>query len=148
MTLVSSDVSTKPVDQHAKLRGRHRSWWRPRWLQRRQEAEELARWTRKVVERWNDTLDGSGLTHHTFTAARIPHMRVPQVQSVDPGPPVTLLVHMLPGQVVGDFQNRADRIAAGMDVPMVHIMNCGHGLINVALLDHKPRTRVSDFRCN
>jgi hypothetical protein len=57
------------------------------------------------------------------------------VQSVDPGPPVALLVRMLPGQVVGDFQNRADRIAAGMDVPMVRITNRSHGLINVALLE-------------
>jgi hypothetical protein len=135
MTLVSSDVSTKPVDQHAKLLGCHRSWWTPRWLQRRQEAKELVRWTWEVVGRWNDALEGSGLAHRTFTAARLPHRAAPQVHSVDPGPPVALLVRMLPGQVVRDFQDRADRIAAGMDVPMVRITNCSHGFINVALLD-------------
>jgi hypothetical protein len=44
-------------------------------------------------------------------------MVAPQVHSVDPGPPVTLLVHMLSGQVADDFETNAHRLAAGMDVP-------------------------------
>jgi hypothetical protein len=58
------------------------------------------------------------------------------------GPPVTLLVRMLPGQLVDDFHAQAHRIAAGMDVPMVGISSCGHGLIKVALLDHEPQSAV------
>ena len=61
------------------------------------------------------------------------------MHSVDPGPPVTLLVRMLPGQVVDDFEAEAHRIAAGLDVPVVRISPCGHGWITVALLDHAPR---------
>jgi hypothetical protein len=65
-----------------------------------------------------------------------------QVQSVDPGSPVTLLVHMLPGQVVNDFEADARRLAAGKDVPMVGITPRGHGWIEVALLDHAPPPAV------
>jgi len=142
MTLITSGVNTRHIDQHAKLQGRRRCWWTPRWLQRRREAEERARWASEVAWLWNDTMDGTDLAHHTVTAARLPLLLVPQVQSVDPGPPVTLQVRMLPGQVVGDFQAQAHRIAAGMDVPMVAITPCGHGLIKVTLLDHQPLSAV------
>jgi hypothetical protein len=55
---------------------------------------------------------------------------------------VTLLVRMLPGQLVDDFQAQAHRIAAGMDVPMVRVTPCGHGLIKVTLLDHEPLSAI------
>ena len=87
-------------------------------------------------------MGNTDLAHHTMTAGRLPVMVAPQVQSVDPGPPVTLLVHMLPGQVVDDFEADAHRLAAGMDVPMVGITPRGHGWIEVALLDHAPLTPV------
>lgn len=141
MTLISSGVSTSSVNQHVK-RSNHRSWWTPRWLQRRREADELARWASEMVWQWNDTMDNTDLAYHTVTAGRIPIMVAPQLQSVDPGPPVTLQVRMLPGQVVEDFEAEAHRIAAGMDVPGVRITPCGHGLVTVALLDHKPLRAV------
>jgi len=142
MTLVSSGVSTSPVDQHAERSAPRRCWWTPRWLQRRREADELARWATEVAWQWSDTMGNTDLAHHTLTAGRLPVMVAPQVQSVDPGPPVTLLVHMLPGQVVDDFKADAHRLAAGMDVPMVGITPRGHGWIEVALLDHAPLTAV------
>ena len=141
MTLVSSGVSTRPVDQHTEL-SRRRRWWTPRWLQRRREADELARWASEVVWQWNDTLGNTDLTHHTVTASRLPVMVAPQVHSVDSGPPVTLLVRMLPGQTVDDFEAEAHRLAAGMDVPAVCVTPCGHGWIRVALLDHAPSRAV------
>jgi hypothetical protein len=142
MTLISSGVSTSPVDQHVESSGHRRSWWTPRWLQRRREADDLAWWATEMVWQWNDTIGNTELAHHTMTAGRLPIMVAPQVQSVDPGPPVTLLVHMLPGQVVDDFEADAHRLAAGMDVPMVSIRPCGHGWIKVALLEHAPLRAV------
>ena len=107
MTLVSSGLRTRPVTAHADLRGRGRRFWRtPRWLQRQRNG---------CVER--------------------PGRVAPRVESVDPGPPVTLLVRMLPGQVVDDFAAEAHRVAAGMDVHTVRVTPCSQGLINVALLD-------------
>jgi hypothetical protein len=141
MTLVSSGVSISTVDQHVEMSER-RSWWTPRWLQRRREADELARWASEVTWQWNDTIGNTELARHTLTAARIPVMIAPQVHSVDPGPPVTLLVRMLPGQVVDDFKAEAHRLAAGMDVPMVGITPCGHGWIKVTLLDQAPLRAV------
>jgi hypothetical protein len=143
MTLLSSGVSIRPVDQYASvLDCGDRSWWTPRWLQHRREVNELARWASEVEWQWNETMDTTNLAHHTSTAARLPLRLVPQVQSVDPGPPVTLLVRMLPGQFVDDFQSQAHRIAASMDVPMVHITPYGHGLIKAALLDHETQSAV------
>jgi hypothetical protein len=133
MTLISSGVNTR-INQRTEHRG---SWWTPRWLQRRREADELARWASEMVWQWNDTMDSTDLAHHTVTASRLPIMVAPQVHSVDPGPPVKLVVRMLPGQVPDDFEAEAHRIAAGMDVPGVRITPCGRGWIEVTLLDHE-----------
>jgi hypothetical protein len=137
MMLISSGVSTRPVDQHAELSSRHRFGWTPRWVQRRREAKELARWASAVVWQWNDTMGNIDLAHHTVSAARVPVLVAPQVQSIDPGPPVTLLICMLPGQIPEDFQAHTHRIAAGMDVPVVRITPWSHGVIKVTLLDHE-----------
>jgi hypothetical protein len=138
MTLVSSGVSMPPVDQHAALIDRRSRWtpsWLQRWLEGRREIDELGRWANEVMWQWNDTMDGTGLARHSSTAGRIPLVVVPQVQLVEPGPPVALVVRMLPGQIVDDFQAQAHRIAAGMNVPMVHVTPYGHSLIKVALLE-------------
>jgi hypothetical protein len=146
MTLISSGVNISPVDQHDALMDCPHSWWTPcwlqRWLERRREDDQLGRWANEVMWQWNDTMDGIGLARRTSSAGRIPLLVVPEVELVEPGPPVTLLVRVLPGQIVDDFQAQAHRIAAGMDVPMVHITPCGHGLIKVALLDHEPLSAV------
>jgi S-DNA-T family DNA segregation ATPase FtsK/SpoIIIE len=115
--------------------------WTPLgWLRRREEARRLAWWRTVLGWQWSDTMEGAGLGHHTLTAAGIPHTSTAQVHSVDPGPPVTLIVRMLPGQVVGDFRQQADRIAEGMGVPMVRIAHYGHGWIKVVLLTRDPLT--------
>jgi hypothetical protein len=138
MTLISSGVSKRPVNRYDELSSHRRSRWTPRWLQRRREADDLARWATEVMWQWNDTMDNTNLAHHTVTASRLPIMVAPQVESVDPGPPVTLLVRMLPGQVIDDFAAEAHRIAAGMDVPAVRVDSCGHGFIEVILLANEP----------
>jgi hypothetical protein len=118
-----------------------RSRWTPLgWLRRRREAERLAWWTTMQGWRWADTVDGANLVHRDLNAAGIPHTSAPQVHWADPGPPMTLLVRMLAGQVVADFHAQAHRIAEGMGVPMVRIAHAGHGWIKVVLLLRDPLT--------
>ena len=136
MTFVPSGVTGRRVERRA---GQYaaRSWWEPRWLQRQREERELARWATELGWQWADAADSAQLARHSVTAGRIPLTVAPQMHSVDLGPPVTLLVEMLPGQVVGDFEAKADRIADGMGVAKVHIEPYDQGWIRVVLLDEQ-----------
>jgi hypothetical protein len=69
MTLISSGVGKRPVNQHDELSSRRCSWRKPRWLRRRREADELARWATEVMWQWNDTMDKPNLAHHTVTTS-------------------------------------------------------------------------------
>ncbi|MGH3696101.1 MAG: hypothetical protein ACRDRX_19270 [Pseudonocardiaceae bacterium] len=129
------DSRDEPVAAH--------SWWPPRWLRRQREERELARWVTEVSWQWSDAVDDANLTRHSQTAAKIPVTIAPQVHSVEPGPPVTLLVRMLAGQTVDDFQTHAQGIADGMGVPMVHIEPYDTGWITVSLLDHAPESTAT-----
>jgi hypothetical protein len=111
------------------------AWWR-----RRREARELDEYARYLGWQWTDTVDGAHLVHHTTSAARIPHTSVPQLVAVEAGPPLTLVVRMLPGQVVDDYRAQAHRIAEGMGVPMVRVTPFRHGWLRVALLVRDPLT--------
>jgi hypothetical protein len=53
---------------------------------------------------------------------------------------VTLVVNMLPGQLVEDFHAESHRIAEGMRVPMVRIAPWDTGRIQVFLLVSEPRS--------
>jgi hypothetical protein len=112
-----------------------RSWWTPRWLQRQREDRELARWATELGWQWLDAVDGAQLARHSVTAGRIPLTVAPQLHSVDLGPPVTLLVQMLPGQVLEDFQAKEERLAGGMGVSKLRIEPYDDGWIKVILLD-------------
>jgi hypothetical protein len=128
------------VDQATALASSRSRWTPLGWLRRRREAERLAWWTTTLGWRWSDTADGANLAHRSVTAGGLPCTSTPLVCSADPGPPVTLVVRMLPGQVVDDFQAQAHRIAEGMGVPMVRITHYGHGWIKVVLLARDPLT--------
>jgi hypothetical protein len=56
---------------------------------------------------------------------------------------MTMLVRMLPGQPVEDFQDKAEVIAAVMQVSTVEITPFDDGLINVVLLDHDLYSEVT-----
>ena len=107
----------------------------PVWWQRQREADELYRWASEVSWQWSEAMEGAALTRQGTSAGRLPLTLIPQVHSVEPGPPVSLLVQMLPGQVVDDFQDQTHRIAAGMGVSHVVITPENHGWITVALVD-------------
>ncbi len=141
MTLVPSDVTNRIVDEDEEPSGP--SSWIPRWLRRQREADDLAQWASQVSRQWTDTMDGAKLAEHGMSAAKLPLTVAPHLESVDPGPPMTLLVRMLPGQSIGDFQDKAQRIAALMQVSEVQITPFDDGLINVVLLDHDLYSEVA-----
>jgi S-DNA-T family DNA segregation ATPase FtsK/SpoIIIE len=62
----------------------------------------------------------------------------PEVRSVELGPPLTLIVRMLPGQIAADFEAQAHRLAEGMGVPIVRISQYRYGWIRVTLLVRDP----------
>jgi S-DNA-T family DNA segregation ATPase FtsK/SpoIIIE len=111
------------------------SWWR-----RRAEERDLDQQARYLTWQWNDTADGANLVHRGQSAAGISHTSIPALVFIEAGPPLTLIVRMLPGQLVDDFRAQAHRIAEGMGVPMVRISTERHGWVRVALLARDPLT--------
>ncbi len=140
MALVPSDVTERIFDEDEGPSGP--SSWVPRWLRRQREADDLAQWVSQVTRQWTDTMDGAKLAEHSMSAGKLAVTVAPQVESVDPGPPLTMLVRMLPGQSIDDFQDKAERIAVGMQVSTVEITPFDRGLINVVLLDLDPQSEV------
>jgi hypothetical protein len=134
MTLVPSDVPDRAIDEDEGPSGP--SSWIPRWWRRQREADDLAQWVSQVARQWTDTMDTAHLAQHGQSAAKLPITVAPHVESVDPGPPMTMLVRMLPGQSADDFQDKTELIAAMMQVSEVQITPFDDGLINVVLLDH------------
>jgi hypothetical protein len=141
VTIVPATPTTvRAADRYTGLVTSPPRWTPLGWLRRRREAQRLAWWTTVLGWQWSDTVEGAKLVWHNLNAAGIPCTSAPQLHSADPGPPVTLLVRMLPGQVIGDFQAQAHRIAEGMGVPMVRMTHAGHGWIKVVLLGRDPLT--------
>jgi hypothetical protein len=134
MTLVASDGTAGWTNRNTGPSTAH-PWWAPRWLRRQREEREMERWAAELGWQWAEVMEGAQLTRHTVTAAQIPLTITPQVHSVDPGPPVTLLVEMLPGQVVEDFEAQTNRIAESMGVSGVHITPYDPGWIKVTLVE-------------
>ena len=108
------------------------------WWQRRRELRVLDLVSRYLSGQWAGTVDGANLVHRTVTAAGIPHTSIPRLASIREGPPLMLVVEMLPGQVPADFQAQAHRIAEGMGVAMVRVTPHRHGWIKVTLLIRDP----------
>lgn len=140
MTLVPSDATERAIDESEGAEGPS---WMPRWLRRHREAEDLAHWASQVARQWTDTMDTAQLAEHGMTAAKLPTTVAPQLESVDPGPPMAMLVRMLPGQSIDAFQDKADLIAALMEVSTVQITPFDDGLINVVLHDHDLYSEVT-----
>jgi hypothetical protein len=141
MTLVPSDVTDRAIEEDEGPSGP--SSWIPRWLRRQREADDLAQWASQVARQWTDAMDSARLAEHGQSAAKLPLTVAPQVESVDPGPPMTMLVRMLPGQSIAEFQEKAQVIATVMQVSAVEITPFDDGLINVALLDHDMYSEVA-----
>lgn len=89
----------------------------------------------RFVRAWTRTAAGAGLGSEANTFGTV----VPSVVSVNLDvDPVRLLVRMLPGQLIDDFIEVADRLAEGLSVPRVRITQRGHGFLRVELLRAEP----------
>jgi hypothetical protein len=111
---------------------RHPLAWRhaPDLERRHQAAYE------RLAERVEEIIAGLGLVQDDFSigAGRIYH--VPQVVSVDPGPPVKVDVRILPGQSPEDFSVPAATIAYDLGVAEVGINPLGPSAIRLELRPH------------
>jgi hypothetical protein len=111
---------------------RHPLEWRHnRDLERRQQVgyERLA-W------RVEEIIAGLGLTQDDFSIASGRVYHVPQVVSVDPGPPVGLDIRILPGQSPDDFSAHAAAIAYDLGMAKVRVVPLGPSAIRLELLPH------------
>ncbi len=100
-------------------------------LGRRQQVgyEHLARRVEEIIA-------GLELTHSDFSIAAGRVFHVPQVVSVDPGPPVGLDIRMLPGQTPDDFSAHAGAIAYDLGLAEVRVVPLGPSVIRLELLPH------------
>ena len=111
---------------------RHPLEWRHnRDLERRQQVgyERLA-W------RVEEIIAGLELTQSDFSIAAGRVFHVPEVVSVDPGPPVSLDIRILPGQSPDDFSAHAAAIAYDLGMAEVRVVPLGPSAIRLELLPH------------
>lgn len=102
-----------------------------RELERRQQDgyEQLAL-------RVEDIIVGLGLTLEDFSIAAGRVFHIPQVVSVDPGPPVGLDLRILPGQSPEDFSAHAPAIAYDLGMAEVRVVPLGPSVIRLVLVPH------------
>lgn len=102
-----------------------------RELERRQQDEYD-----QLALRVEDIIVGLGLTLDDFSIAAGRVFHIPQVISVDPGPPVGLDLRILPGQSPEDFSAHAPAIAYDLGMAEVRVVPLGPSVIRLVLLPH------------
>jgi hypothetical protein len=114
---------------------RHPLEWRHARDLERHHQEGYKRLARRVEE----IITGLGLIEEdwSISAGRAFHM--PQVISVDPGPPVGVDIRLLPGQSPEDFSAHAATIAYDLGMVEVRIVPLGPSDIRLELLPHNRR---------
>jgi hypothetical protein len=113
----------------------------PSWLHHslaRRRAGQLARirhvHNQILAWRVQDSLAELGLSHQDYSIAGGLVVHIPQVISVSPGPPVRLIIRMLPGQRAENFTEHASAIAPYLGVARVKVVSLVHPLIQLELL--------------
>jgi hypothetical protein len=104
----------------------------------RRRAQHLAR-TRHahnqiLAWRVQDSLAELGLTHQDYSIAGGRMVHIPQVIRVVTGPPVGLVIRMLPGQKAETFTAHAPAIASYLGVTQVGVVPLEYPLIRLELL--------------
>lgn len=109
-----------------------------RWLERRREERSDQHRVSALVNTWNAVSARVGLTDNTESCAGISGMSTPGVSSVVLGEPDRLMVRMLPGQTVADYEQHADRIAEAFGVARVRVTKRTRGYVRIELLNRDP----------
>jgi hypothetical protein len=81
-----------------------------------------------------DIIAGRGLSQADSSVGGGRTVHVPQVVSVDAGPPIGLTIRTLPGQMPTDFAAHAPAIAHNLGVAEVQVIPLGPSLIRLDLL--------------
>ena len=111
---------------------RHPLEWRhTRDLERRHQAAD-----ERLAERVEQIIAGLGLIEEDWSVASGRIYHIPQVISVDPGPPVRVNIRILPGQSPEDFSAHAATIAYDLGMAEVRVVALGPSVIRLELLPH------------
>ncbi len=102
---------------------------------RRVRRLERLHWEHDQRFAWfvQDVLAGCGLTQQDYSIGGGRSVHVPHVIAVNPGPPVSLDVRILPGQLPEDFAAHAEAIAYDLEVSDVRVIPLGPSLIRLEL---------------
>lgn len=100
-------------------------------LERRQQVRD-----EHLAGRVEEIITGLGLVQSDFSIAAGRVFHIPQVVSVDPGPPVGLDIRILPGQSPDDFSAHAAAIAYDLGMAEVRVVPLGPSVIRLELLPH------------
>lgn len=95
---------------------------------RRQAAYE------RLAERVEEIITGLGLIEEDFSIGGERIYHVPQVVAVDPGPPVKVDIHILPGQSPEIFSVHAETIAYDLGMAEVRIIRIAPSAIRLELI--------------
>lgn len=106
-------------------------WSHNRDVERRQQVG-----SERLALRAEEIIVGLGLTQEDFSIASGRVFHVPQVISVDRGPPVGLDIRILPGQSPDDFSAHAAAIAYDLGMAEVRVVPLGPSAIRLELLPH------------
>jgi hypothetical protein len=134
-------INRRPRWGNGAVTGGETSWvsrlWHPlewrhnRDLERRRQVgyERLARRLEEIIIGLDLVLDD-----FSIAAGRVYH--IPQVLSVDPGPPVGMDIRILPGQSPEDFSAHAAAIAYDLGMAEIRVVPLGPSLIRLELIPH------------
>ena len=113
---------------------RHPMEWRhSRDLARRQQVRD-----ERLARRVEEIIVGLGLIQTGYSVASGHTFYIPQVVSVDPGPPEGLDIRILPGQSPENFAAHTSAIAYDLGVAEVRVVPLSPSLIRLELVSHDP----------
>jgi Domain of unknown function (DUF1918) len=107
------------------------------WRHNRDSEREQHAWYEQLARRVEEIIAGLGLTQTGHSIAGCDIVHVPQVVSIDLGPPAGLDIQTLPGQSPEDFSAHAAGIAYGLGVTEIRVVPLGSSLIRLELAPHE-----------